>query len=187
MNVLDQVLDIIVDDFHDKNELFTSVDVANKIKRCGYWIRTKDVAAHLRNWICSTSDYTQTQIDVKRQEDGAIVVANLYHPLSKQASDYQSDGYALTPDDFEDLNKPEKLPKALNPSAVKSTGIKNPDGDVQKAKSKKAKSKKVKEKVKEKEEDSKDVESSKDLESTKQESKTSKKSQGRDFSKFNFK
>ncbi len=66
-----------------KNELFTSVNISNNIKRDGVWVRNRDVAKELRNTYLPVM-YQKTTIDVNNGQNKAT----LYHPLGTPADDY---------------------------------------------------------------------------------------------------
>jgi hypothetical protein len=91
--------------FISKEEMFTSVDVANAIKRSGVWIRTREV----RDWLHANisdaavfGDYAQTAISVCN----GMAQAMLYHPLLKSPDDYVArDQISLTPDQVKDIQK----------------------------------------------------------------------------------
>jgi len=88
-----------VEEFVNDEEAFTSVDIANAIKRDGTWIRNRVVAAWLRDkffQIIIGGSYSQTMISVGQGKQ-----ANLYHPYFFDKNNYtDKDQNALNPDDF---------------------------------------------------------------------------------------
>lgn len=79
---------------------FTSVDVANEIKRSGVWRRNSDVAAELRRLFkageCGLGAYETSMISVS----GSSKTATLYHLSGSDPDDYQDrDQRALGPSD----------------------------------------------------------------------------------------
>lgn len=87
-----------VREFVAGNKLFTSVDVANEIKKAGVWKRNRDVAAELRNLFASGDSafdgYDRCNISV---ESGSKT-ATLYLPCGATPDDYtQRDQKALGP------------------------------------------------------------------------------------------
>lgn len=88
--------------------MFTSVDLANKVKKDGSWIRNREVAAWLRQNINANSGpgvptYDTTMIDVEITDNGVqtTVEARLYHPMGTDPDLYTgTDAVAVTPDDF---------------------------------------------------------------------------------------
>lgn len=123
----EQIIESAVNDFVTKTESFTSVDVANSIKRSGTWVRNRDVAAWLRANFRSPN-YKKSRISV----DGNGTTAMLYHPDYYDPSVYTGSGQsAITPDEFKQLHPTAVIPvpdvplvddddKA--PDAVPSTG-----------------------------------------------------------------
>jgi hypothetical protein len=100
----------------NKEEMFTSVDIANAIKRDGIWIRNREI----RNWLHANAndqalfgDYVHTNIDVC----GGNAQATLYHPTLKNPDDYTArDQVSLTPDEVKDIQK--KVAGTPNASAT---------------------------------------------------------------------
>lgn len=100
----------VIAEFMQANRLFTSVDVANHIKRAGTFIRNRDVAAYLRNeWfnICNEldCDYRTEMIMVGENHD---VATFLYLPFDESINNYtETNQKALSPDDLieEDVEK----------------------------------------------------------------------------------
>ena len=90
-----------VAEFVNKQELFTSVDVANAIKKDGTWIRNREVAGWLRNFFSDPS-YSRTLIPV----DYGRNEATLYHPGFADTKDYKNyDAKAISPEVFNDKYK----------------------------------------------------------------------------------
>jgi len=105
-----------VQEYISKEEMFTSVDIANAIKRDGIWVRVKEV----RDWLHANSndqtlfgDYGQSTIDVC----GGKAQATLYHPAFKDPNEYVArDQVSLTPDEVKDIQK--KVAGTTNASAT---------------------------------------------------------------------
>lgn len=95
----DLIIQAKVNDFVDREEGFTSVDIANAIKKDGAWIRNRVVAVWLRNNF-DVEDYERTMVDV-----GSGRQAFLYHPDFYDSANYTGqDQKALNPDDFKELH-----------------------------------------------------------------------------------
>jgi len=88
-----------VEELINDDEAFTSVDIANAIKRDGTWIRNREVASWLRDSFFQADvggRYSKTMISVGQGKQ-----ANLYHPFFFDSSNYTgTDQNALNPDDF---------------------------------------------------------------------------------------
>lgn len=90
-----QVVEQKVKDMVNKQELFTSVDVANAVKKDGVWVRNKNVAKLLRNFDFDSVSYEKSVIDV----DGGRK-ATVYYPSFSDPDHYTDRSQkALTPDD----------------------------------------------------------------------------------------
>lgn len=93
----------VIAEFMQANRLFTSVDIANHIKKSGTFIRNRDVATYLRNqWfnICNEidCDYQTEVIMVGENND---IATFLYLPFGELASNYtETNQKALSPDDL---------------------------------------------------------------------------------------
>lgn len=95
----EQIIQTQVNDFITKDEAFTSVDIANAIKRAGTWVRNREVATWLRRNF-NNPDYEITMIDV-----GRGFRANLYHPDYFDPNNYdRKNQKAMNPDDFKTLH-----------------------------------------------------------------------------------
>jgi hypothetical protein len=94
-----------VQEFVDRKEMFTSVDISNAIKKDGIWIRNAEV----RNWLRANSrdpnvfdGYSSSAISVC----GGNTDATLYHPSLGDPDDYQArDQQPLTPYDVKAIQK----------------------------------------------------------------------------------
>lgn len=116
------ILETIVEDTAKNKDGFTSVTIANRIKKSGHWIRTVEVSAFIKKWHMINYDtYTMSQVEVKRSEDGKSVNACVYHPKNTLASDFNVEEKALTPDEMALLNKPLPLPKLKTTATVSIT------------------------------------------------------------------
>jgi len=87
------------------NKMFTSVDIANCIKREGIWVRNVVV----RNWLQNNfndksifDSYAISQITVCNNSS----LASLYHPFLSDPKDYtDTDQKPLTPDEVKEIYK----------------------------------------------------------------------------------
>ena len=107
----------VVQEHIKTDKAFTSVDIANAVKRKGVWIRNSHVAKYLRDNFTHVvnfcnADYTITPITVVVDSYGKTSVANLYHPRSFDLDDYVNISQsALTPDDVKAIsNHPAPIP-----------------------------------------------------------------------------
>ena len=102
-----------VERFIENDELFTSVDIANAIKRgnateAPQKIRNREVASFLRSETLPIAlqlgkNYEATPIPVQIAS-GAIVQATLYHPYGADVQEYDKTSQtAITPDEFDVL------------------------------------------------------------------------------------
>jgi len=98
-----------------EHEAFTSVDVANEIKRHGVWVRNRDVAERLRQcverWAKEVNeDYIQEKIRVDAGK--SMRFANVYMPVDESVSDdyLKRDQKAISPVDFEKMHKTSVMP-----------------------------------------------------------------------------
>lgn len=98
---------------------FTSVDIANAIKIDGTWVRNRDVAQWLRNWLPPVGyGVTKTTVSLP---GGNLVQASVYLPSTLSVGDYTTTAQvALTPVDFKALH-------GLDPFAPVLHGL-DPDG-----------------------------------------------------------
>ena len=86
--------------------MFTSVDIANSLKKRGTWIKNRDVASCLRKNVIALSEesrfataYTMSVIDVTLP-NGSNTKATLYHMATDDPADYKkTDQKALSPND----------------------------------------------------------------------------------------
>jgi hypothetical protein len=82
------------DEFVAKNAMFTSIDIANSIKKNGAWVRNSEVAKWLRdNALSIAPSYNSVKIVVKNNHN-----ASLYFPSNANPDDYKDrDQDALPP------------------------------------------------------------------------------------------
>jgi hypothetical protein len=98
----ERIIKMTVEEFLQQGKMFTSVDVANKIKLSGAWIRNHEVAGYLRGNVLGIARmlmmvYKQTMIPVTLA-DGSVTETYLYHPVNTDANDYTDrDQRALDP------------------------------------------------------------------------------------------
>lgn len=102
------ILRSVITAFTTKEMMFTSVEIANHLKRLGVWMRNRHVAEYLRDNLVDISaefgvDYTCRIIVV--DSGGRNMNATLYLPQFKDAGDYLArDLRAITPDEFEAMH-----------------------------------------------------------------------------------
>lgn len=117
-----------VQEFTAAKKQFTSVDIANEVKKTGKWIRNRDVAAELRALIGGDSvfdGYDTCRIPV----DAGSKTATLYLPCGSDPQDYKDrDQKALGPTArpiFQHLQQSAPVapaPQATRPAPAKSVG-----------------------------------------------------------------
>lgn len=108
----DQVIQKQTDNLVKSNQLFTSLDVSNSIKRSGTWIKHTEVAEWLRNNF-NAPDYNKDIISVANGEQ-----AFLYYPeLSDPSSYVKTNQSAITPQEFDALLK-QKTKKKIASSLI---------------------------------------------------------------------
>jgi hypothetical protein len=112
---MDMTIKAKVEEFVKKNKMFTSMDIANGIKRDGVWVRNREVRDWLRDAVSSEplllGAYTNTLIDIC----SGAAQATLYYPLYGNPDMYTgNDQVALTPDEVKTIAKQ----KALAPVAT---------------------------------------------------------------------
>lgn len=123
-----QAIRDMVNVFVAQSKPFTSVDIANEIKRktLSMSVRNRDVAAWLRINAASDSsmqDYDRVQISVNNGQQ----TATLYFPHWSDPEDYVSrDQKALGPDDIDDL---KRQAKAVSPQVAQTTPVEEDDDD----------------------------------------------------------
>jgi len=104
-----QEIDTVLREFMDRKALFTSIDIANEVKRRGTWIPNRDVALYMRQHapLASGGDYLMT-LTTCFLKDGRSVPAYVYHPVGTFATEYREIAQsAMSPREF----------VALHPSA----------------------------------------------------------------------
>lgn len=92
----------VLDDLTSRNEVFTSVHVANEVKKAGTWIRNRDVASYIRMYFPYQygGEYDST-IGV---EIGNGIRATVYHPIGTDPVDKVGVVSAMTPDEFDKMH-----------------------------------------------------------------------------------
>lgn len=101
---MNQLVQDTVEEFIKDDKLFTSVDIANKIKEDGEWISNKVVSQEISSLFRNNcyNKYRVSSIKVKRAEDNVMVNAILYLPVNSNESDYlNTSAKPMTPDDFD--------------------------------------------------------------------------------------
>jgi hypothetical protein len=75
-------IDTVLREFMDRKALFTSIDIANEVKRRGTWIPNRDVALYMRQHVplASSGDYLMS-LTTCFLKDGRSVPAYVYHPV----------------------------------------------------------------------------------------------------------
>jgi hypothetical protein len=107
-----QEIDTVLREFMDRKALFTSIDIANEVKRRGTWIPNRDVALYMRQAVplASGGDYLMT-LTTCLLKDGRSVPAYVYHPVGTFATEYREiPQSAMSPQEFAALH-----PSAPNP------------------------------------------------------------------------
>ena len=101
-----QEVDAVMGEFMDHKALFTSIDIANEVKRRGTWVPNRDVALYMRQHelLAPGGDYLMTLTMVSLR-DGRPVEAYVYHPVGSPVTAYgeilQS---AMSPQEFAALH-----------------------------------------------------------------------------------
>ena len=99
-----------VEEYVSRDEMFTSIDIGNAIKRDGTWVKNREVAAWLRSHVDDTNvlpDYERDTIPV----NGGNAQAALYYPSWKNPDDYtERDQKALKPSDLKKGHKASTTP-----------------------------------------------------------------------------
>jgi hypothetical protein len=106
-----QIIEAKVDEFISSNQMFTSVDISNAIKKDGTWISNSEVASFLRrnSAFILSKQYSSSSIPVLNGQKRA----NLYYPIGSDTFDYQNrDQKALTPQEA-----------GLDPNAVPTSTV----------------------------------------------------------------
>jgi len=86
-------IEIKFNEFVNKQVMFTSIDIANSIKKDGMWLRNSEVATWLRTNALKNASYSSTKITVSNNKE-----ATLYHPLNSNPDTYvDRDQEALPP------------------------------------------------------------------------------------------
>jgi hypothetical protein len=107
-----QEIDTVLREFTDRKALFTSIDVANEVKRRGTWIPNRDVALYMRQHVllASGGDYLMT-LTTCFLKGGRSVPAYVFHPVGTFATEYwEIAEAAMSPQEFAALH-----PLAPNP------------------------------------------------------------------------
>lgn len=108
----DQVIQKQTDNFVKSNQLFTSIDVSNTIKRSGTWIKHTEVAEWLRNNF-NAPDYNKELIDVANGKQAFLYYPDTIDPLSY----VKTNQLAITPPEFDAMKK-QKTRKKIASSLV---------------------------------------------------------------------
>jgi len=116
-----QEIDTVLREFMDRKALFTSIDIANEVKRRGTWIPNRDVALYMRQHapLASGGDYLMT-LTTCFLKDGRSVPAYVYHPVGTFATEYREIAQsAMSPQEFAALHP--SAPNPLQPTVGTST------------------------------------------------------------------
>jgi hypothetical protein len=114
-------IDTVLREFMDRKALFTSIDIANEVKRRGTWIPNRDVALYMRQHapLASGGDYLMT-LTTCFLKDGRSVPAYVYHPVGTFATEYREIAQsAMSPREFVALHPSAPIP--LQPTVGTST------------------------------------------------------------------
>lgn len=127
------ILRSVISAFCVSEKMFTSVEIANHVKRLGVWLRNRDVSKILHESVEEIGkmvgvNYQSELILVDK--NGRNFGATVYYPYGFDADDYYArDLRAITPDEFKlmhgDLAQIED-----DEEVVAQTKIKVKDGDV---------------------------------------------------------
>jgi len=117
----DSLIEEVVTQFIEDEEMFTSVDIANTIKKEGIWIRNIEV----RDWLRENADDADIFGDY---EYGPILVCNgarhatVYYPSYRNPQEYEpTNQKALTPSEVEAIHR-SRHPGTNTPTAKDSDG-----------------------------------------------------------------
>lgn len=127
-----EVIKAKVESFINDQKMFTSINIANAIKKDGIWIRNTVVAEWLRDNFQEVNEdlgdnYIVNLIFVKNN----TLKANLYFPFFSDPDNFNDrDADALTPDDFFKLHnyhyndaKASPVNKQINPPVTSVTSV----------------------------------------------------------------
>ncbi len=126
------IMKSVVSSFCVNRRMFTSVEIANHLKRLGVWIRNRYVGEYLRDNVYNIGNsygiqYGQSTIHVDGQHKAAIC----HHPTDMDANNYMSrDLEAITSSEFEmrhgmsPFEKEDEIPPMLTRG---ETLVKKPD------------------------------------------------------------
>jgi hypothetical protein len=109
--------------FVNDQKMFTSINVANAIKKDGTWIRNSVVAEWLRENFELVNEnlgdsYLISQIPVRN----GTLTANLYYPFFADTNNFNDrDAEAMTPDEFSKLHKYTSTDSRALPPLVSTT------------------------------------------------------------------
>lgn len=110
-----------LEELTDNNEVFTSVHVANHVKRNGTWIRNRDVAAYLRRYFpfLYGGEYNVTySVDI-----GNGIHAAVYHPIGVDPEGQVTLVNAMTPDEFAKLHGANPVAASVPPPVSTSVDV----------------------------------------------------------------
>ena len=116
-----QEIDTVLREFMDRKALFTSIDIANEVKRRGTWVPNRDVALYMRQHglLASGGDYLMT-LTTCFLKDGRSVPTYVYHPVGTLATEYREiPQSAMSPQEFAALHPSAPIP--IQPTVGAST------------------------------------------------------------------
>jgi hypothetical protein len=111
-----QEVDAVMGEFMDRKALFTSIDIANEIKRRGTWIPNRDVALHMRQHarLAAGGDYIMT-LTTCQLKDGRSAQAYVCHPAGTLVTEYREIlPLAMSPQEFAALHPSAPIPPPAN-------------------------------------------------------------------------
>jgi hypothetical protein len=111
-------IDAVMGEFMDRKALFTSIDIANEVKRRGTWVPNRDVALHMRQHarLASGGDYLMT-LTTCVLKDGRSAPAYVCHPAGTLVTEYQEILQpAISPQEFAALHPSAPIPPPPQPN-----------------------------------------------------------------------
>ena len=112
-----QEIDTVLREFTGRKALFTSIDIANEVKRRGTWIPNRDVALHMRQHarLASGGDYLMT-LTTCVLKDGRSAQAYVCHPAGTLVTEYREILQpAMSPQEFAVLHPSAPIPPPSPP------------------------------------------------------------------------
>ena len=114
-----QEIDIVLREFTGRKALFTSIDIANEVKRRGTWVPNRDVALYMRQHelLAPGGDYLMT-LTTCLLKDGRSAPAYVCHPAGTLVTEYREILQpAMSPQEFAVLHPSAPVPTPPPPSS----------------------------------------------------------------------